>query len=287
MKKVVRMLGLCALVALAFTSCKKNETTGNVTFKAIISQPTDNTRTHIESINAFGFKGLFWDANNTINVFNIASAENQTYQIDAIKSGDGQIATFQGPADFLAELIHENTYIAFYPMPDNGSMEMTIPAEQDFVWESIADDLYPMYGFNDFDSDDEPVFNFHSHAGMLRLQFKLNSINYGEDAQIPMESIVVTGGDVLAGTMVYALDGTYTMTNPSNTITLNCEGMNMVSTRWTDFYIVFPEGALNEAFTVTLYSANGTSISINGEAGHPITAETITHMPQYEILADF
>ena len=27
MKKVVRMLGLCALVALAFTACKKNETT--------------------------------------------------------------------------------------------------------------------------------------------------------------------------------------------------------------------------------------------------------------------
>ena len=47
MKKVVRMLGLCALVALAFTACKKNDTQ-KVTFTANVAQPVNDARTHAE-----------------------------------------------------------------------------------------------------------------------------------------------------------------------------------------------------------------------------------------------
>ena len=46
MKKVVRILGLCALAVLAFTSCNK-ETETELTFKASITQPTNTSKTHI------------------------------------------------------------------------------------------------------------------------------------------------------------------------------------------------------------------------------------------------
>ena len=58
MKKVVRMSGLCALVALAFSACEKIDTT-KVSFTATINQPTTNTRTHAMGLNNDYF--LVWD----------------------------------------------------------------------------------------------------------------------------------------------------------------------------------------------------------------------------------
>lgn len=292
MKKVVRMLGLCALVALAFTSCKKNETNGNVTFKAIINQPTNNTRTHIESINSFGGKGLFWDANNQINVFNKVTDENQLFTVEASKIA-GQEASFVGSADFLATITTAGDYIAFYPNATKNADDkvvMQIPDAQDFdfSWGSFDNDLYPMYGFN----NDAAEIEFESHAGVLALQFKLNSNVYGANAEIPVTSIVVESSDsneVLAGTMLYNLDGSYTMdpATINHIVTLNCIGTSVVSNRWTDFYIVLPENALTAAYTVTINSGNGTSITINARAhddgGQKIEAETVVYMPQYEI----
>ena len=49
MKKVVRILGLCALVALAFTSCKKDKQNEELKFMASITQPVNTSKTHIDN----------------------------------------------------------------------------------------------------------------------------------------------------------------------------------------------------------------------------------------------
>ena len=49
MKKVVRILGLCAIVALAFTSCKKDNQPAEISFKATINQPVNTSKTHIDN----------------------------------------------------------------------------------------------------------------------------------------------------------------------------------------------------------------------------------------------
>ena len=194
MKKVVRMLGLCALMALAFSACKKNDETNKVTFKATICQPKDNnSRTHIENINAFGFKGLFWDANNAIDVIKISSGEDATFVTESTKI-NGQDATFEGTGAFLSEIYTPGWYSAYYPNTnyDGAYVFLTIPNVQNFEWETFADNLYPMYGVNELDSNGEPVFNFHSDAGVLKLQFKLDLLTYGEGVEIPLDKIVVS-----------------------------------------------------------------------------------------------
>ena len=60
MKKVVRILGLCALVALAFTSCKKDKQNEELKFMASITQPVNTSKTHIDNATNM----LVWDANN-------------------------------------------------------------------------------------------------------------------------------------------------------------------------------------------------------------------------------
>ena len=289
MKKVVRMLGLCALVALAFTSCKKNETNGNVTFKATISQPKSDSRTHIEDIDFTGGKALYWDANNQINMFNRTSGENQTFK--ASVSADRQVATFEGSGNFLAALDTDSAYIAFYPNAQKDSesevVNMTIPKNQSFVWDTFDNDLYPMFGFNDASGN----IVFHSHAGVLYLRFKLDQNAYGLNGEVALSKIIVEGaeGEVLSGTMAYDLDGGYTMTGSTepNVVELDCTGCSVVANRLTEFYIVLPEGALQNRFDVTIVSANNTQLTFTGEAGIPIAAETIKIMPQVVILGDF
>ena len=121
MKKVVRMMGLCALMALALCSCKKNQTNG-VSFTATIAQPESTSRTHGE-FNADHEYYLVWDDADVIKIVNpdgsaTVNPDGSATCDFAVVSHSGSNAYFRtddaAAVTFLKDLENE-TYYAFYP----------------------------------------------------------------------------------------------------------------------------------------------------------------------------
>ena len=287
MKKVVRMLGLCALVALAFTSCKKNDNTNKVTFKATITQPTSDGRTHINDNNM-----LAWDANDKIFVFNTAG-EYQDFTVSSIGDADAYQdygAVFEIPeskAEFMAGIETSGLYTAYYPNAsiDGSNVILQVPATQNYVaMGSIATNTYPMFATNDSNN-----FPFLSDAGVLRIKLYKNN-TYANDIYVTKLVLRATG-DGLAGNMIYPY------ANPANyqpaavlsdEITLNCvteETPNGVALYGPGYEAIFNfvvlKDALQGAFSVDVYT-NGTepfeTLTAGTTLDHSIEAMRITEM---------
>ena len=143
MKKVVRMLGLCALVALAFTSCKKNNETNSVTFKASMVQPTADSRTIGVGSEEAGYWAI-WSDNDKIMVVNPAGDDNKDFTLTT-RSGQNAVFTVTDPdkVNFLKDL-ETDTYTAFYPFAELNGNEVTIPINPN----QTADELGCTFGIN-------------------------------------------------------------------------------------------------------------------------------------------
>ena len=263
-------MGLCGLLALAFVSCKKDkETTGNMTFEATISQPTSNSKTHIGPDNM-----LVWDAGNTIKVFNAAG------QYGDFTTNDNNAVT----ATFAGTLTASESYTAFYPNAqfDGTNVRVAVGGTQTYVADNFANNSYPMLATNSGDN-----FLFHSHAGVLRLQFTSEV-----GATVGSITVAGVGNDVLAGTMVYPYGYhydfndvmPYTVEGSVQEVTLNCgTGVTLQSTP-TVFNIILLENALSNGFTVTLKAVDGSELqSFPAPAGNTIMAENIVIMPELAV----
>ena len=263
-------MGLCGLLALAFVSCKKDkETTGNMTFEATISQPTSNSKTHIGPDNM-----LVWDAGNTIKVFNAAG------QYGDFTTNDNNAVT----ATFAGTLTASESYTAFYPNAqfDGTNVRVAVGGTQTYVADNFANNSYPMLATNSGDN-----FLFHSHAGVLRLQFTSEV-----GATVGSITVAGVGNDVLAGTMVYPYGYhydfndvmPYTVEDGVQEVTLNCgTGVTLQSTP-TVFNIILLENALNDGFTVTLKAVDGSELqSFTAPEGNTIMAENIVIMPELAV----
>ena len=263
-------MGLCGLLALAFVSCKKDkETTGNMTFEATISQPTSNSKTHIGPDNM-----LVWDAGNTIKVFNAAG------QYGDFTTNDNNAVT----ATFAGTLTASESYTAFYPNAqfDGTNVRVAVGGTQTYVADNFANNSYPMLATNSGDN-----FFFHSHAGVLRLQFTSEV-----GATVGSITVAGVGNDVLAGTMVYPFGYhydfndvmPYTVEGGVQEVTLNCgTGVTLQSTP-TVFNIILLENALSNGFTVTLKAVDGSELqSFTAPEGNTIMAENIVIMPELAV----
>ena len=263
-------MGLCGLLALAFVSCKKDkETTGNMTFEATVSQPTSNSKTHIGPDNM-----LVWDAGNTIKVFNAAG------QYGDFTTNDNNAVT----ATFAGTLTASESYTAFYPNAqfDGTNVRVAVGGTQTYVADNFANNSYPMLATNSGDN-----FLFHSHAGVLRLQFTSEV-----GATVGSITVAGVGNDVLAGTMVYPYGYhydfndvmPYTVEGSVQEVTLNCgTGVTLQSTP-TVFNIILLENALSNGFTVTLKAVDGSELqSFPAPAGNTIMAENIVIMPELAV----
>ena len=289
MKKVVRMLGLCALVALAFTSCKKKETNSTLTFKATINQPTSDSRTHINEVNL-----LAWDENDNILVFDNAG-ENKDFTVSTI--GDEQLyvdnqGVFMIPedkAEYMKDLDKSEMYWAYYPGAtiNGGVVKLQVPTTQQFVnFGSIATNVYPMFATNNLDN-----FPFQSDAGILRIKLKKNSL-YEPDV-IVTKLVLKATNDSLAGEMLYPYNNPsgYTKGETFSEITLNCvdpetgDGVQVLAGSYdTNFNFVVLGGALQGAFTVEIYTEDQNvpfeilSAAAQTQYNHSIEAMKITAM---------
>ena len=258
MKKVVRMLGLCALVALAFTACKKNDTQ-KVSFTATMPQTTTDARTHVQDMD------LVWDEGNTIAVVKEGTVKDFT-----LVSATAKVATFtaEGADVEFVQALETADYTAFYPnaVEDGNSMRLAIPAEQNYTtFGIIVNDLYPMVGFNDGSN-----FVFQSNCGFLNLSFKAPE---NESRQI--DRVVLIANEDIAGDIVYAKDGlSYVFEGVSNIITMTCETKQSCDgNHAVDFTFVLPEGVLANGFIVEVYD------------GQNLLGEFATENPQNEIVA--
>lgn len=251
MKKVVRMLGLCALVALAFTSCKKNDNTNKVTFKATITQPIADERTGINSSNA-----VIWTEGDAIQVFDENGATTDPFV--ATLTENGRVATFTGDGAFLANIHEAGKYTAFYPVQayDATTVTMnTIPYEQNYVpreLNRIETDLYPMHATN----DDEGNFVFSSDAGVLRISlFSTSTYQFN----VKRIEIIAPEGDVVNGTLVYDNDNPNSKNvvppaENANKVVLQCFNEPLpTNPRWSvDFDIVVLGGVFANGFTMNV-----------------------------------
>lgn len=284
MKKVVRMLGLCALVALAFTSCKKKETNGTVTIKATVAQSADDSRTYLDPARNW----VMWDSNDGFTVFNQAG-ENPVYC--GLKGGERSIsATFQGDADYLANLKTES-YTAFYPVPsvDGQNVTLTVPGVQQYVNKGFADNLYPMFAVNS--GTDGNQFNFRSDCGLLTIPL---GVADGSPTVVNVAKIVVTAADTndkLVGPITYNYAGpadenpTYTVDGENlNTVTLvGCDlDGSLSNTDLRYFNIVVLENALAGNFSVTLLDGeNQEIVTLNAGVHSQIVAQKRLLMDPY------
>lgn len=255
MKKVVRMLGLCALVALAFTSCKKNDNTNKVTFKATITQPIADERTGINSSNA-----VIWTEGDAIQVFDENGATTDPFV--ATLTENGRVATFTGDGAFLANIHEAGKYTAFYPVQayDATTVTMnTIPYEQTYVPRDenrIMTDLYPMHATN----DDEGNFVFSSDAGVLRISlFSTSTFEF----LVKRIEIIAPEGDVVNGTLVYDNDNPNSKNvlppaENANKVVLQCFNEPLpTNPRWSvDFDIVVLGGVFENGFTMNVVRDN-------------------------------
>ena len=268
MKKVVRILGLCALAAFAFTSCNKEEET-ELTFKASITQPTDGAKTHIGDNNM-----LVWNEGNTIKVFNANGVVGDFTTTDQ----DVVEATFSGT------LPQTSTYTAFYPNAavNESAVTLNLPSEQSYVESDFANDLYPMAAAGALNND-VVNFQFHSPASVLRLVLK-------SDNNCTVKSITMTGGanDVLVGNIVYANYSdveTYSFTNGTRVVTLNYpNGKQLAANEETDFNFVVLSGTMSAGTKFEVKDMNGNVIkTLTTTRPNTLTAEHILVMPVMEI----
>ena len=268
MKKVVRILGLCALAAFAFTSCNKEQET-ELTFKATITQPTGDAKTHIGADNM-----LVWDEGNTIKVFNANGA------VGDFTTADNNVAE----ATFSGTLPQTSTYTAFYPNAtvEESAVKLVLPSEQTYVESNFANNLYPMAAAGVLNND-IVHFQFHSPASVLRLILK-------SDNNCTVKSITMTGAtnDKLVGDINYASftePSTCTFSNTSNVVTLSyTNGKQLTANEETDFNIVVLNGTMSAGTKFEVKDMNGNIIkTLTTTRPNTLVAEHILVMPLMEV----
>lgn len=278
MKKVVRMLGLCALVALAFTACKKNETNSTLSFKASITQPSSADRTHIG-----GEVDLVWDNNDVITVFDKDGINEDFTAVipegNVSRSHEFPIAPEK--ADFMANLLKER-YSAYYPLKeafDGTKVKLEVSASQTYADHNFMPGAYPMYAENNNNGDN---FIFHSHAGILRIPVR-GAQGVGD---VTFDKIIVSSSedDILAGIMLYDYtNNTYTVAEEgraSQVVIQSETKLNVTNQQALDFNIVLLENALNGSFTVTVWDGETLLGTFNANSTYnKILPETIIVMP--------
>lgn len=279
MKKVVRMLGLCALVALAFTSCKKNDNTNKVTFKATIAQPVSDDRTQLNSGNY-----VIWLEGDEIQVFD----ENRNAEVFTVANefNNQTAATFTGDPTFLAKINEAGKYTAFYPVNTYDATTVTmnnVPATQTYVRAQdgrFADELFPMHATN----NDEGIFEFASDAGVMRIGLYGPSNNFQVSK---IELIDANPNQVLTGTLTYNILTREKTIDANagdvNKVVLECNNAALNDELAREFDFVVLDGAFATGFTMRVYYDETNFIERTTTKANLVEGGHIHSMPPFDI----
>lgn len=283
MKKVTRILGLCALVALATVSCKKDDNNvpqGGKSFRATINQPTDGAKTHIGNGNY-----LMWNSGDEIKVYTADGTSAVFTTTDADVYED---------AVFTGDIKEADKYVAFYPADNasdaqEGNVILTLPDQQTYEANNFANKAYPMAAYWNGNAGDDVDFQFHSPCAVVCLPLKGNA---------NVTSIDLSGKsftDALAGTLKVDINnfdpanpgaGGYQPVVAKWTVSLSCgnDGVQLDPNTATNFYFVV--AAPHEIFKSGLkfvVNYEGGSETLETTKDNGLIAETILTMPEKEV----
>ena len=267
MKKTLRLIGLCALVMLAAVSCKKNEEK-NVTFQATLTQPSSDSKTHIDANN-----NLVWNSGDQIKVYTADNTEASA-AVFSTTSNNTMTATFSGT------LTESASYTAFYPAEgvtvSGSKILMPLNATQTFVDGNMASGAYPMYA-----TGTGETFTFHSPAGLLMLKF-MGSGTIGS-----VELTDKNGANLAGNYEVDPANNTCTFVGNATTVTLNCgEGVALNTETETVMYFVLPAGVFDGGFTAVVKNTTGGEMyTLSTTRANLIVAEKILEMPTVNVAA--
>lgn len=291
MKKLVRIMGLCALVALAFSSCRKNENT-LTTFKASAAKIEADSKTHLNGGFFTGFR-LVWDEGDEIRVFNHAG-ESRGFIASNVSGGNATFHVYEPDVEFMADFETPNSYTAFYPNVSvtDTQIKMSILAEQTYTYGvNFLSNTFPMHGTNVLNPETQVTeFAFSADAGALVLQ--LMKKNEASADPIYLDSLVVVSStEFLSGDVVYnrgtnAYD-TFIGSGQSVSLVLD-QPIEITKGSTTFFTFVLPAGTLSRVFTARGYYQGPSNkvfeISTAGDyAANTIGKGKITAMPTIDL----
>ncbi|MBR3487954.1 MAG: hypothetical protein IKH33_01415 [Bacteroidales bacterium] len=276
MNHSVKIMGLCALMALVATSCQKNEEKLTNTFTAELNQPTCEDKTHIGTDDY-----LVWDAGDQIMVFDATWA---TQNFTATNGGTTHTTfTGNGVIDPSAN------YYAFYPVNmitglSGSIVTITVPATQTYVEGSFATNTYPMAGTN---GGSGTAFTFRGLFGVLAIPLTGNcTIGSVELTDAAFNLCGQTTVDLNEYDLSKSSFVAPKSENTSRTITLTCEGgLALTSTPKVIMFALRPL-ACTYGFTVTFKDLDGEIIATQTAAArysNAIRPEYILLMPTVDI----
>lgn len=251
-------MGLCALVALAATACKKDQQTTS-SLKATLTQPTSDAKTHIGDNDS-----LFWNSGDQIKVFD---ANGNEY---LFTTTDANQATASFTSDEAVEVVGSTAYYPAAAVEKQGeNILLTLPATQTYAEGTFGNATYPMAAVYSADG-----FTFTSYCGLLAIPV---------DGSGNLGSIELTSkiNEYLAGQLRYDLSGAYqSLDNAQTKVTLNCVGGVSLGTDPKVFYFVLPSGVLYSGFTAVLKDIMGNELgTLSTDKDNHIDGQTIRMMP--------
>lgn len=253
MKKTLAAFFCASLLALAATSCQKEEmdevnhawtAPGNWsknTFSASFS--TDNSKTSIVNYN------VIWNQLDQIRIANSAG-EAVNYSVRTIAS-NGTDATFSVP-EGSTEITGDH-FVATYPTSFNGST-ITLPQVQHYdADKGIVD--FPMYA-----ESDSRNLQFHNLCGVLELTL--------QKANIRIKQIFITTDQPITGNFNIETEGGYKCVkstaasgNNNNSVLLDC-GNGVLITNSTKFYIYLPVATFTSKFDIEIVTNGNATYSL-------------------------
>ncbi len=270
MKKVIRILGLCALVVFAFTSCKKNDNNNSkiVSFKAstVHFNPDSDSKTHIGGMD-YPFAYLVWDSANVIKVFD-ADGNHADFMVTALSDDkkEAEFHIYEGYTEFMEDLPIDNSYKAFYPnaVEDHGMVKLSVPSRQvqtffaGFGGANVDNNTFPMYGHNQ-----DTGFIFATDACVMRIEMYKNNIHTHVDSVVFSSK---TTGEFIAGNLVYNMNGIldhFEGISPTITVVSTYEPTDWTTTTTSmSFVVILPKDVFATGFNMDVYEGS-TMISHN------------------------
>lgn len=274
MKRTIRIMGLCALVALVAASCQKNEGKMTNTLSATLNQPTFDDKTYIGE-NDY----LMWSAGDQIMVFD-ANCVSHTF--NAVSSGTTH-------TDFVGDdMIDPSvTYWSFYPIDyvtnlSNGVITFSIPSTQTYVEGSIATNTYPIAASNGGSGTE---FTFRGLFGILAIPLTgdctIGSVEV-TDAAFNLHGQTSTRFQDIDPTLV-GTDAKGGKDRRTITLTFGEDGLTLTSTPQVIRFVLRPL-ACSRGFSITVKDLNDNVIYTRSTTSNNIIMpERIRLMPTLNI----
>ena len=318
MKKITRILCMVAVVALAFTSCKKQENSA----KSMVFNHSMQQLVTIDDENEF--EKVYYDQNNQIAfelgdelmLFDISNDTAVCALYELVTSGDQTLLTVKDGGDPLPATT-TGAYYAFYPgnnvvatnmaehratfrlddtqyyrnaqvgqntMLPQGALYIAAKAEQTTLSDAMFNcrNICGVFKLNLFSPSGKKV---------KKIEVTDNLVNIVGDVNLKVDKVdpdVMTtllneygGSNYQTDLAAYINEVGYNISNPGKTLTLDCgNGVSIGKTKATatPFYMVMRPLALVKGCNIVITFSNGTTKTISTSKDIRIKPNTIRNM---------